>query len=115
MKGTGKIVVNQSRKYAISPYFVVAVAVKESSLGTEACSNNRKNVWGLGACGRAWNPPYFENWIEAYNYFVRFIDSRWPNAQNPFQFYGYCLGCETQWGNSVAEHMRNMGGGVSVR
>ena len=115
MRGTGKIIVNQSRKHGINPYFVVAVSIKESSAGAAACSNNRKNVWGLGACGRVWRPPYFENWIEAVNYFVRFINSRWPSAQTPFQFYGYYSGCETEWGNSVAGHMRNIGGTERVR
>jgi hypothetical protein len=115
MKGTGEIVVKQARKYGISPYFVVAVAAKESSLGAASCSGNPKNVWGLGACGRAWQTPTFRNWIAAVNYFVRFIDSRWPTADNPFQFYGYCNGCETEWGNSVATHMRHAGGTGEVR
>jgi len=115
MEGTGKIIVNQSEKYDINPYFVVAVAGKESSLGAAACSNNRKNVWGLGACGRVWSVPRFKNWIQAINYFVRFIDRLWPNAQTPFQFYGYCNGCETEWGNDVAGHMRNLGGSTRVR
>jgi len=115
MEGTGKIVVNQSKKYGISPYFVVAVAKKESSLGEASCSGNRKNVWGLGACGRVWNPPYFSSWVEAINYFIRFIDQRWPRADNPFQFYGYCSGCEVEWGNSVASHMRSAGGTTEVR
>jgi hypothetical protein len=115
MEGTGEIIVNQSEKYDINPYFVVAVAGKESSLGAAACSKNRKNVWGLGACGRVWSVPRFKNWIQAINYFVRFIDRLWPNAQTPFQFYGYCNGCETEWGNDVAGYMRNMGGSTRVR
>ncbi len=115
MEGMGKIIVKQARKHEISPYFVVAVAAKESSLGAEACSHNRKNVWGLGACGRAWKPPHFKNWTQAVNYFVRFINRLWPKAQSPFQFYGYCYGCETEWGNDVARHMRNIGGTIEVR
>ena len=115
MEGTGKIVVKQSEKYGINPYFVTAVAGKESSLGREACSNNPKNVWGLGACGRAWGVPYFESWLEAINYFIRFIDERWPNANTPFQFYGYCQGCEYEWGKDVSYHMREAGGSTRVR
>jgi hypothetical protein len=115
MKGTGKIIVNQSRKYGISPYFVTGVAAKESSLGAAACGSNPKNVWGLGACGRAWTPPYYKSWVQAVNYFIRFIERRWPNANNPFQFYGYCSGCEDEWGSGVSTHMRNAGGGTNVR
>ena len=115
MRGTGKIIVRQSRKYRINPYFVVAVAAKESTLGAESCSGNPRNVWGLGACGRRWNPPYFQTWVEAINYFVRFVDGRWPSATNPFQFYGYCSGCELEWGNDVAYHMRSLGGNSRVR
>ncbi len=115
MRGTGKIIVNQSRKHGINPTFVAAVAGKESSFGAKACGDNPKNVWGLGACGRAWSAPYFKSWLSAINYFVRFVDERWPQARNPFQFYGYCSGCEYEWGIGVSTHMRNMGGTERVR
>ncbi len=115
MRGTGKIIVHQAKKYDLNPTFVAAVAGKESSFGAASCSRNPKNVWGLGACGRAWNPPYFKSWVSAVNYFVRFIDQRWPSASSPFQFYGYCQGCESEWGRSVAQHMQNMGGTLRVR
>jgi len=115
MRGTGKIIVNQSRKYKINPTFVVAVAGKESSFGAASCSSNPKNVWGLGACNRAWRTPEFKSWIQAINYFVRFIDGRWPSANNPFEFYGYCQGCEYEWGSAVSTHMRNITGSTRVR
>jgi len=110
-----KIIVNQSRKYKINPTFVVAVAGKESSFGAASCSSNPKNVWGLGACNRAWRTPEFKSWIQAINYFVRFIDGRWPSANNPFEFYGYCQGCEYEWGSAVSTHMRNITGSTRVR
>jgi len=115
MKGTGKIIVNQSRKYGINPYFVVAVAAKESTLGSESCSSNPRNVWGLGACGRAWNPPYFQTWTQAVNYFIRFIERLWPRAETPYEFYGYCNGCESEWGSAVSDHMRSIGGTTRIR
>lgn len=115
MRGTGKIIVNQASKYGLNPTFVAAVAGKESSFGAASCTQNPKNVWGLGACGRAWTPPYFRSWVAAINYFVRFIDQRWPSASSPFQFYGYCQGCESEWGSAVAQHMQNMGGSTQVR
>lgn len=115
MKGTGKIIVNQAEKYDINPSFVVGVAAKESSLGEASCSGNPKNVWGLGACGRAWNAPYFQTWVEAVNYFIRFVVRQWPRADNPFQFSGYCNGCEVEWGNAVSTHMRRISGTTEVR
>ncbi len=115
MRGTGKIIYNQSKKYGINPYFIIAVAHKESSLGIEACGEFNRNVWGLGACGRAWNVPSFHNWVQAINYFVRFIDRLWPNADSPYEFYGYCNGCEQEWGSSVADYMYYLNGNARVR
>ena len=109
MKGTGKILYNQSKKYGVNPYFVIAVAHKESSLGQAACSRNPRNVWGLGACGRAWTPPHFSNWVQAYNYFLRFLDDRWPSAVYPSQFYNYCSGCMDEWANGVEYRMQLFG------
>lgn len=115
MRNTGKVLDNQGRKYGISPFFIAAVAGKESSYGAAACRNNPKNVWGLGQCGRVWRVPYFETWTEAINFFVRFITgntnitSGWPNATTPYQFYQYCSGCEQEWGAGVSRHMYELG------
>lgn len=109
MQGTGKILVNQGQLWNVSPYFIVAVAAKESSHGHKACYRNPKNVWGLGACGRAWSPPYFRSWTQAINYFVRFIRSRWPNATSPWSFSGYCDGCEASWAEDVSWYMGRLG------
>lgn len=115
MKGTGKIIYNQSKKYDINPYFVMAVAAKESSLGFKGCGRYGRNVWGLGACGRAWNVPSFRNWVQAINYFIRFVERLWPDARTPYEFYGYCNGCEQEWGNDVAKYMHIYNGNARVR
>ncbi len=109
MRGTGKIIYTQAKKHDVNPYFVIAVAHKESSLGEASCSNNPRNVWGLGACGRAWTPPYFRTWTQAVNYFIRFVERLWPRAQYPSQFYGYCSGCEAEWSSGVEYRMKLMG------
>lgn len=109
MAGLGSVLDHQGHLHNISPYFVAAVAGKESSFGAATCSNNPRNVWGLGACGRAWNPPYFRSWTQAINYFVRFVKSRWPSASNPYHFGGYCSGCESSWAAGVSGFMFDMG------
>jgi hypothetical protein len=115
MAGLGRTLERQGRLHGISPYFIVAVAHKESSEGRAACSANPKNVWGLGACGRAWSPPYFRTWPQAVNYFVRFVKGRWPSATSPYHFYGYCRGCEGSWASRVSARMISLGGTTSVR
>lgn len=121
MAGLGKVLDRQGRLHGVSPYFTVAVAAKESSHGHRSCSGNPKNVWGLGACGRAWSPPYFETWTQAVNFFVRFVKGRtrftsgWPNAVTPWGFSGYCDGCEASWATSVSWYMNRMGATTNVR
>lgn len=109
MQGIGRILVTQGRRWNVSPYFIVAVAAKESSHGHKPCYANRLNVWGLGACGTAWTPPVFKNWTQAVNYFVRFVRARWPGAVSPWSFAGYCKGCEAEWAATVAWYMNRMG------
>ena len=115
MRRLGTILERVGRREGVSPFFIVAVAGKESSFGLAACTANPRNVWGLGACGRAWTPPYFNTWEEAITFFARFVEGRtsvyhgWPNAQTPWDFHGYCAGCETSWAAGVSRFMTMMG------
>lgn len=115
MRGLGTMLERIGRREGVSPFFIVAVAGKESSFGLAACGANPRNVWGLGACGRAWTPPYFNTWEEAITFFARFVEGRtsvyhgWPNAQTPWDFHGYCAGCETSWAAGVSRFMTMMG------
>lgn len=109
MQGLGGILERQGERWNVNPFFIAAVAHKESSLGAASCSSNPKNVWGLGACGRAWSPPYFRTWTQAVNYFVRFVRSRWPSATHPSHFRGYCSGCEISWAAGVISWMNRWG------
>lgn len=121
MRGTGRILERVGRREGVSPFFIAGVAAKESSLGAAACGSNRYNVWGLGACGRAWSPPYFDSWEAAIDYFARFVKGRtpayrgWPSARTPWDYHGYCQGCESSWASGVVRHMAAMGAGTSVR
>lgn len=123
MAGIGKILEKEGSIHNVSPYFIVAVAKKESSKGFAACSENKYNVWGLGACDRAWKVPKFKNWTQAVNYFVRFVNGKtaqnkgkgWPSASNPHQFYGYCSGCESEWSRVVSWVMYSLSGTNNIR
>lgn len=120
MRGLGDTLERVGRRHGVSPFFIVGVAGKESSLGAAACGSNPRNVWGLGACGRAWNPPYFSSWNTAIDYFARFVEGRagvgrgWPNARTPWDFGGYCSGCESSWASGVVRFMAAAGSGPEV-
>jgi len=120
MAGLGDNLERVGRRHGVSPYFIVGVAGKESSLGAAACGANPRNVWGLGACGRAWSPPYFGSWDDAIDYFARFVEGKtgvsrgWPSARTPWDFHGYCSGCEASWASGVTRFMSAMGAGTSV-
>jgi hypothetical protein len=121
MSGLGTLLERVGRQHGVSPFFIVAVAGKESSLGTATCSANPRNVWGLGACGRAWSPPYFPTWEAAIDFFARFVNgqagvgSGWPSARTPWDFGGYCRGCESSWASGVTRFMSAMGSSHNVR
>lgn len=114
MRGLGRTLDHQGHLHNVSPFFIAAVAGKESSFGSRSCSNNPRNIWGLGACGRAWHPPYFRTWTEAINYFVRFVKTRWPSATTPYHYGGYCSGCEHSWARGVSFYMSAMGSDYRV-
>lgn len=96
-------------KNRISPFLIVAISGTESTFGRVPCHNNPRNIWGLGACNRAWTVPYFETWKEAYNYYARFLKATWPKATSVYQLYGYCDGCPT-WSYEVSHIMRQLWG-----
>jgi hypothetical protein len=114
LHGLGRIIEREAWRRNVNPYFIVAVSGKESSFGAASCYSNRYNIWGLGACGRAWNPPYFNSWGEAMHYFVDFVRRTWPRASSIYELYGYCDGCMGDWTSSVSSYMHSMFGSEPV-
>lgn len=101
-------------RHGVSPFAIVAIAGVESSYGRYPCRNNRRNIWGLGACGRAWHPPHFSTWRQAYNYYAHFLRRTWPRARTVYDLHGYCE-CGG-WAAKVASLMRShYGAGPGVR
>lgn len=116
MRGLGFKLEAAGHRHGISPFFMAAVAATESSLGRVPCRNNPRNVWGLGACGRAWWPPFFNTWNEATHYFARFLVRTWPRARTPHDFHGYAGEGTPVWASRTAYFMRSLFGvGSGVR
>lgn len=113
MEGTGVILERHGRAYGVSPFFMVAVAATESSIGHAACSNNRFNVWGLASCSGSWYVPPFRSWDEAIEFYAKFLSSRWPGHSSPYSFRGYAA-CDECWGRKVSSWMSSLFG-VSSR
>jgi len=109
MAGTGLILERHGRRHGVSPYFIVAVAATESSIGHAACSNNRFNVWGLSSCGSGWYVPSFRSWDEAIAFYADFLARRWPGHSTPYSFRGYAA-CDACWGRKVSEWMGRLFG-----
>jgi hypothetical protein len=115
MSGLGATIERVGRRYHVSPYFVVAAAATESSIGLAACSNNHMNVWGLSSCGSGWYVPSWRSWDEALAFYARFLTSHWPGATSTYSYRGYAR-CSDCWGAKVAQHMSHLFGvGNSVR
>lgn len=115
MSGTEAALEAAGRQHRISPMFMAAVAGTESSYGAAACRNNRMNVWGLSSCGPGWYVPTWATWAQAFDFYARFLVSRWPGATTPYSFRGYAA-CDTCWARKVTEHMRSrFGVGPEVR
>lgn len=113
MAGTGIILERYGRRHGVSPFFIVAVAATESSIGHAACFNNRFNVWGLSSCGSGWYVPPFRSWDEAISFYADFLARRWPGHSTPYSFRGYAA-CDACWGRKVSEWMHSLFG-VSSR
>jgi flagellum-specific peptidoglycan hydrolase FlgJ len=109
MAGTGAILERHGRRYGVSPFFMVAVAATESSIGEAACSNNRYNVWGLASCVNSWHVPSFSSWDEAIAFYARFLSDRWPTHSTPYSFRGYAA-CSECWARKVSEWMGRLFG-----
>lgn len=115
MSGTGKTLERIGRKHRISPFFIAAVAMTESSAGLAACRNNHRNVWGLSSCTSGWYVPTWSSWAQAYDFYARFLTSRWPHARTTFDYHGYAANSYA-WGVKTASHMRaRFGVGPEVR
>jgi len=113
MRGLGAILERHGRRYGVSPYFMVATAATESSMGLAACSNNRYNVWGLASCKNSWHVPAFQSWDEAVAFYARFLSSRWPGHSTPYSFRGYAA-CSECWARKVSYWMGRLFGVPAV-
>jgi Mannosyl-glycoprotein endo-beta-N-acetylglucosaminidase len=109
MEGTGAVLERYGRKYGVSPFFMVAAAATESSIGAAACGPGGYNAWGLGNCGSAWSVPSFSSWSEAIAYYARFLARGWPGHSTPYSFSGYAA-CDECWGRKVSEWMSRLFG-----
>lgn len=115
MQGTGKQLEAAGWKHRVHPAFMAAAAGLESAWGRLACNGNRWNLWGLGSCNRYWRVPYFATPGQAFDYYARFLRTRWPNARSPYDFHGYCECGTRSWGSRVSWNMDRLGFGSSVR
>jgi hypothetical protein len=113
LAGTGRDLEEIGRHHHVSPYFIVAVAATESSIGRVACSSNHKNIWGLSSCGSGWYVPQFASWREAYTFFARFVNRQWPGHSTPYSFRGYAA-CSDCWARKVSSWMRSLFGVAAV-
>jgi hypothetical protein len=109
MSGSGADLERIARRHNVSPYFVVAVAATESSIGIAACSSNRYNAWGLSSCGSGWYVPQFRSWSEAYDFFARYVNRQWPGHSTPWSFRDYA-DCSDCWARKVSYWMRELFG-----
>jgi hypothetical protein len=109
MAGTGILLERHGRRYGVSPYFMVAVAATESSIGRVPCRNNRRNVWGLASCVNTWPVPYFATWDAAISFYARFLARRWPGHSTPYSFRGYAA-CSDCWSRKISYWMRALFG-----
>lgn len=113
LAGTGSDLEEIGRSYHVSPYFIVAVAATESSIGVAACSSNRKNIWGLSSCGSGWYVPQFPSWRAAYEFFAAFVNRQWPGHSSPYSFSGYAA-CSSCWAAKVSSWMHSLFGVSAV-
>jgi membrane-bound lytic murein transglycosylase B len=113
LAGSARDLEEISRRYHVSPYFIVAVAATESSIGTAACSSNRRNVWGLSSCGSGWYVPPFASWRAAYEFFAAYVNRQWPGHSTPYSFRGYAA-CSDCWARKVSSWMASLFGVPAV-
>lgn len=109
MEGSGIYLERHGRRWGVSPFFMVATAATESSIGRAACGAGGYNAWGLGNCGSAWSVPAFGSWDEAIAYYARFLAHGWPGHSSPFSFRGYAA-CDDCWGRKVSSWMSSLFG-----
>lgn len=113
LAGTARDLEEVARHYHVSPYFIVAVAATESSIGEAACSSNRKNIWGLSSCGGGWYVPKFASWREAYEFFAAYVNRQFPGHSTPYSFADYAK-CSACWARKVSEWMSSLFGVPAV-
>lgn len=114
LSGHERAIEAAARRHNLSPYFLFAASVTESSGGLAACHPNRKNIWGLASCSTTWGRtpvPEWSSWEQAFDWYARFlhgqvgVSSGWPNARTTYDYTGYAK-CSSCWGSSTASHMR---------
>jgi hypothetical protein len=121
MRGTGWVLERVAWRWNISPYFIIGVSGKESSLGRYACRSNPRNIWGLKSCrtgsyidldgdGRHESLPVLRTWGHAYTWFARYIRVRQRHARTAFDIRNYCECDEHQWASVVAATIRRLFG-----
>lgn len=98
----------------LSPAFIVAASMTESSGGDASCYGNPYNIWGLSSCGPGWYVPTFQSWRQAFTFFAVFVHRRWPHARTAYDLPGYSA-CWSCWGSRTALWMARMGFGPSLR
>lgn len=114
LHGLGFVFEAEGWRTGLSPFFLVGASGTESSLGAAGCSGNRFNIWGLGACNRAWSVPVFPTWQRAIRYYADFIRRLWPRARTVYELHGYCPPCGSYgWGSKTYAWMRQLFGQVS--
>lgn len=114
LEGLGFAFEAAGHRHGISPFFLIGASGTESSLGAAGCSGNPRNIWGIGACNRAWTVPYFPDWKSAVGYYARFIKRTWPKARTVYELHGYCPPCGSYgWGSKTLAWMQQLFGPVS--
>lgn len=119
MAGTGRALEAAAHKWQVSPFFIIGVSGKESSLGHRSCWSNRRNIWGLKSCrlgkyvdlngdGVREHLGVFRSWAAAYDFFARYIRARQSHADTPWEIHGYCECDERQWADTVVFWMRRL-------
>jgi hypothetical protein len=118
LTGAERAIEAAGRRYGVSPFFMVAASVTESSAGLAACHPNTRNIWGLASCSSHWGStpvPTWATWGEAFDWYARFLTGRtpvssgWPGARTTYDFTGYAA-CSSCWGSATAAHLASMFG-----
>lgn len=117
LSGHERAIEAAARRNNLSPYFLFAASITESSGGLHACHPNTMNIWGLASCREKWGHgkhatrvPTWPSWEAAFEWYARFLHGQtgisggWPHATTTYDFHGYAE-CSSCWGTTTARHM----------